>query len=169
MEGGVEARGGVGGDAVDVGGGGAEQVDGGGVGDLLPRLVDVEVERDAVPPELPDAEHRREERDAGGVHHQDLVRLLLLRRPHPSADPVRRALQLLVQVQHPHDRIWITQRESKRALGQIGEEGGKRGRGVGVSWSLPSCFLRRVSAMAAGGGGPAIAVADQICKGRGGR
>jgi hypothetical protein len=98
---GVEPRGSVGGDAVGVGGRGADEVDRGRVGDLLPRLVDVEVEGNAVLAEVANAEHRREERDAGAVHHQDLVGLLL-----PLAAAVRRRL-LLVQVKHPRDQIWI--------------------------------------------------------------
>ena len=60
VEGCVERGGGVCGDAVGVGLGGAEEVDGGGVGDLLARLVDGEVEGDAVLAEVGDAEQRRE-------------------------------------------------------------------------------------------------------------
>jgi hypothetical protein len=99
VEGCVERGGGVCGDAVGVGLGGTEEVDGGGVGDLLARLVDGEVEGDAVLAEVSDAEQRREQREAEGVQHQDLVHLLFLLRG--RAGRRRR----LVEVQHPQDQI----------------------------------------------------------------
>ena len=105
MERHVEPRGGVGRYAVHVSGGGPDEVDGRRIGHRLPRTVDVEGEGDTVVAEVAELEHRRQDGDTGLIHHQDLVRIVL-----PLTLAAVRQL-LLVQVQHPHDNIWIRGRE----------------------------------------------------------
>ena len=75
----VEPRGEVGADARDVVRGRPDEVHGRHVVDGLPLVVQTQVQGDAVPAELVDANQRGDHVEAVAIHHQDLVHLRLLR------------------------------------------------------------------------------------------
>lgn len=92
MEGIVKRSGAVGDDVLNVLRRRTEEVDGGDVVDGIPILIDEEIERDSVLPQILNVDQRRQYILAESVVDQDLVDLLVCR----SADGAHR----LVQIQH---------------------------------------------------------------------
>lgn len=84
MEGIIEPSGGVSDDALHILRRRAEEVDGGDVVDGIPILIDEEIERDSVLPQILNVDQRRQYILAESVVDQDLVNLLI-RRPADGA------------------------------------------------------------------------------------
>lgn len=135
VEGVIKRSGGVGHDALHVMRCRLEEVDGGDVVDGIPILIDEEIERDSVLPQILDVDQRREYILAESVVDQDLVDLLVRR----SAD----GAHSLVQIQHLNDALCqIQQMRLSKLNSEIVAE-------MERSEYLPVCFCRRFSAISA--------------------